>query len=288
MTGLARKHIADFNRRFTKLHFYGVDWKFTQIRLKMPIELLLAVGAGLVCGFLNTVASSGSAVTLPLLMFMGLAPSMANATNRVPVLVGALIASITFFRAGVIDWKLAFKILTPTAIGSIAGSALAEYMPEQDIKLLITIAVLCAFLLIFSGLKKLIEKEFEEGVRFRYFEYFILFLVGFWLGLIVLDGATYMLLALIAFIHLPLVKANAYKNLAILVTSAIALTSFSIKGEVNWEVGGLMALGSIAGAFLGARLSLNPLAKAWTFRFLVAVILLELIHLGIQYFHELM
>ncbi|OZB49092.1 MAG: hypothetical protein B7X60_02230 [Polynucleobacter sp. 39-45-136] len=163
-----------------------------------------------------------------------------------PVLVGALIASITFFRAGVIDWKLAFKILTPTAIGSIAGSALAEYMPEQDIKLLITIAVLCAFLLIFSGLKKLIEKEFEEGVRFRYFEVLVLFAVGFWLGLIVLDGATYMLLALIAFIHLPLVKANAYKNLAILVTSAIALTSFSIKGEVNWEVGGLMALGSIA------------------------------------------
>lgn len=252
----------------------------------MPIELFLAVGAGLICGFLNTVASSGSAVTLPLLIFMGFAPSMANATNRVPVVIGALIASITFLRAGIIDWKLAFKVLTPTAIGSIAGAALAEYMPENDVKLLITIAVLCAFLLIFSGLKRVIEKEFEEGVRFRYFEFFILMAVGFWLGLIVLDGATYMLLALIAFIHLPLVKANAYKNLAILVTSMIALASFSIKGEVNWEIGGFMALGSILGAFLGAKLSLNPLAKVWTFRFLVAIILLELIHLGIQYYHE--
>ena len=96
-----------------------------------------------------------------------------------------------------------------------------------------------------------------------------------------------MLLALIAFIHLPLVKANAYKNLAILVTSTIALASFSIKGEVNWEIGGVMALGSVLGAFLGAKLSLNPLAKVWTFRFLVAIILLELIHLGIQYYHEL-
>lgn len=252
----------------------------------MPIELVLAVGAGLICGFLNTVASSGSAVTLPLLIFMGFAPSVANATNRVPVMIGALIASITFLRAGIIDWKLAFKILTPTAIGSIAGTALAQYMPENEIKLLITIAVLLAFLLLFSGLKKLIEKEFEEGMRFRYFEFFILFVVGFWLGLIVLDGATYMLLALIAFVHLPLVKANAYKNLAILLTSIIALASFSVKGQVNWEIGGLMAIGSIVGAFLGAKLSLNPLAKVWTFRFLVVVILLELIHLGIQYFHE--
>ena len=252
----------------------------------MPIELVLAVGAGLICGFLNTVASSGSAVTLPLLIFMGFAPSIANATNRVPVMIGALIASITFLRAGIIDWKLAFKILTPTAIGSIAGTALAQYMPENEIKLLITIAVLLAFFLLFSGLKKLIEKEFEEGMRFRYFEFFILFVVGFWLGLIVLDGATYMLLALIAFVHLPLVKANAYKNLAILLTSIIALASFSVKGQVNWEIGGLMAIGSIVGAFLGAKLSLNPLAKVWTFRFLVVVILLELIHLGIQYFHE--
>jgi len=253
----------------------------------MPIELIFAVGAGFICGFLNTVASSGSAVTLPLLIFMGFSPSVANATNRVPVLVGALIASITFLRAGLIDWKLAFKLLTPVLIGSVIGSYFAEYIPERDLKLLITIAVLCAFLLLFSGLKKLIEKEFEEGIRYRGFEVMVLFAVGFWLGLIVFDGGTYMLLALIAFVHLPLAKANAYKNLACLATSAIALLSFSMKGDVNWEIGGVMALGSVVGAFLGARLSLNPLAKVWTFRFLIAVIFLELIHMGTQYYHEI-
>ena len=56
----------------------------------MPIEIILAIVGGLLCGFLNTVASSGSAVTLPLLMFLGLAPLAANATNRVPVLIAAL------------------------------------------------------------------------------------------------------------------------------------------------------------------------------------------------------
>ena len=250
----------------------------------MPIEIIVAIGAGLLCGFLNTVASSGSAVTLPLLILMGLAPSMANATNRVPVLVGALIASITFLRAGIIDWRLALKILTPTVIGSIFGASLAEYMPQNYIKLLIFIALLCAFLLLFSGIKQLIENELEEGIRYRGFEIAILFAVGLWLGLIVLDGATYMLLALIAFVRLPLVKANAYKNLAILATSAIALTVFSLNGEVNWEIGGIMALGSIVGAFLGAKFALNPLAKVWTFRFLVTVILLELIHMGVAHF----
>jgi len=250
----------------------------------MPIEIIIAVGAGLLCGFLNTVASSGSAVTLPVLILMGLSPAIANGTNRVPVLIAALIASIAFLRAGIIEWRLAFKILTPTVIGSIFGASLAVYMPQDYIKLLIFIALLCAFLLLFSGIKKLIEQEFEESLRYRGFEIGILFAIGLWLGLIVLDGATYMLLALIAFVRLPLLKANAYKNLAILATSAIALALFSAKGEVNWEIGSIMALGSIAGGFFGAKFALIPLAKVWTFRFLVTVILLELIHMGVQHF----
>ena len=121
-------------------------------------------------------------------------------------------------------------------------------------------------------------------MQYRGFEITILFLVGLWLGLIMLDGATYMLLAFIAFVHLPLIKANAYKNLAIFATSAVALVSFSIKGEVNWEIGGLMAIGSVIGAYLGAMLSLHPLAKVWTFRFLAVVILLELTHMCYQYY----
>lgn len=253
----------------------------------MPIEVTLAIFGGLLCGFLNTVASSGSAVTLPLLMFMGLTPLVANATNRVPVLIASLIASISFLRAGVIDWKLAIKILLPSTMGSIAGAYFANKLPENDTKLLIVIAVLFAFLLLFSGLKKIIERELNEGARYRIFEMFILFAVGFWLGLIVLDGATYLLLALIVFVRLPLVKANAYKNLTILSTSVIALGSFAWGGNVDWGLGGLMAIGAVLGGFLGAKVALNPSAKVWTFRFLVAIILLELVHMGIQYFHQM-
>ena len=102
-----------------------------------------------------------------------------------------------------------------------------------------------------------------------------------------LDGATYLLLALIVFVRLPLVKANVYKNLTILSTSVIALGSFAWEGNVNWELGGLMAIGAVIGGFLGAKVALNPLAKVWTFRFLVAIILLELVHMGTQYLHQM-
>jgi hypothetical protein len=53
-------------------------------------SLAIAGLAGLACGFLNSVASSGSAVSLPILMSLGLHAVDANATNRIPVLVGAI------------------------------------------------------------------------------------------------------------------------------------------------------------------------------------------------------
>lgn len=251
----------------------------------MPIELVIAAFGGFLCGFLNTVASSGSAVTLPLLVFMGLSPIVANATNRVPVVVAAFIATISFLRAKVIDWKIAIKILIPTVLGSIVGTEFVDTLPQENIKLLISVAVLLAFLLLFSGLKKILQKEFEEVARVRLIENIILFLVGFWLGLIVLDGATYLLLALIVFVRLPLVKANAYKNLVLFVTSAIALSVFARNGEVNWEIGGVMAVGAVLGGLIGARFALNPIAKVWTFRFLVIIISLELVHIGMQYIY---
>lgn len=251
----------------------------------MPIELVIAAFGGFLCGFLNTVASSGSAVTLPLLVFMGLSPIVANATNRVPVIVAAFIATISFLRAKVIDWKIAIKILIPTVLGSIVGAEFVDTLPQENIKLLISVAVLLAFLLLFSGLKKILQKEFEEVARVRLIENIILFLVGFWLGLIVLDGATYLLLALIVFVRLPLVKANAYKNLVLFVTSAIALSVFARNGEVNWEIGGVMAVGAVLGGLIGARFALNPIAKVWTFRFLVIIISLELVHIGMQYIY---
>jgi uncharacterized membrane protein YfcA len=251
----------------------------------MPIELVIAAFGGFLCGFLNTVASSGSAVTLPLLVFMGLSPIVANATNRVPVVVAAFIATISFLRAKVIDWKIAIKILIPTVLGSIVGAEFVDTLPQENIKLLISVAVLLAFLLLFSGLKKILQKEFEEVARVRLIENIILFLVGFWLGLIVLDGATYLLLALIVFVRLPLVKANAYKNLVLFVTSAIALSVFARNGEVNWQIGGVMAVGAVLGGLIGARFALNPIAKVWTFRFLVIIISLELVHIGMQYIY---
>lgn len=248
-----------------------------------PLPLLLAALAGLACGFLNTVASSGSAVSLPVLMMIGLDPLTANATNRIPVLLGAVSATGSFQRRGAIPWRMAFLVSIPVTLGAAMGAALAEVLPGRDLGLVITAAVLVALLLLFTRLKRAIESAVSHPARFGAREFLWFLLIGGWIGFIVLDGATYMLLALVLAVGLPLLGANAIKSVALVPTSIVALALFASKGSLDWGLGAAMGAGSIAGGLLGVRLAVSEGARRWIFRLLVVVILAELAHLAVHY-----
>ncbi|MDI9818317.1 MULTISPECIES: sulfite exporter TauE/SafE family protein [unclassified Legionella] len=243
--------------------------------------------AGFFCGFLNTLASSGSAVTLPLLIFLGLSPEMANGTNRLPVLVGSMIAIYMFAKSGKIHWPIALKVVIPSVVGSFLGALLAETISAKSLGFIITIAMLIALVLLFTKTKHAFLKDFSEEPRFRWQEMLLFVVIGFWLGFIVLDGATYLMLALILAVRLPFVQATAIKNLAIASSTCIALIFFATHGHINWEYGIVMALGSIAGGAAGAKVAMFPWAKIWTYRILIFIILIELVHLVIKLYHNL-
>ena len=245
--------------------------------------LLLGLAAGLACGFLNTAASSGSAVSLPILMLIGLDPTSANATNRIPVLIGGVSASFTFHAKKALPWSLAAKVAIPSTLGSLAGAGLAELLPSRDLGLIITAAVLMALVLLFSKLKQAIERASADTHRYGWREAAMFFGIGLWLGFIVLDGATYLLLALTLTVGLNLVPANAIKSAVLVPTTLVAMIVFAYKGDIDWTIGAIMGAGSIAGAWLGARLATSPQAKQYVFWLLVVVISAELVHLAWHY-----
>jgi hypothetical protein len=85
------------------------------------VEIAVIIAAVVISGFINTLASSGSAVTLPLMILIGLPATVANGTNRLPILAGAIAALITFHRAGVIDWRNGLLLSIPVVAGTSAA-----------------------------------------------------------------------------------------------------------------------------------------------------------------------
>jgi uncharacterized protein len=249
-------------------------------------SLALALFAGLACGFLNSAASSGSAVSLPILIMSGLDPVSANATNRLPVLIGAMSAAASFHARGVMPWGIVARVSVPASLGAFCGALLAEMLPARQLGLVITAAVLLALILLFTKLKQAIESAGSGSVRLGAREYLVLFGIGLWLGFIVLDGATYLLLALTLLVGLGLTQANAVKTAILIPTTLIAMAVFAWKGDISWTLGAVMGAGSLVGGILGARLASSPRAKKAVFHLLVVVISAELLHLAWHYLFE--
>ena len=67
----------------------------------MEIELILLVIIGLITGVINTFAGGGSLLTLPMLIFLGLPPSVANGTNRIAILIQSIVTNAGFRSKGV-------------------------------------------------------------------------------------------------------------------------------------------------------------------------------------------
>lgn len=86
---------------------------------------LLLFLAGLVAGTLNVIAGGGSMLTLPLMIFLGLPPTVANGTNRVAILIQNVGASWSFHRRKLISREWLILAVPPAVVGAVLGTLVA-------------------------------------------------------------------------------------------------------------------------------------------------------------------
>ena len=92
---------------------------------------LVIIAAGAAAGFINTLAGSGSLITLPLLIFLGLPANVANGTNRVAILLQNVVGVSSFHRQGVMDWRGGLWLALPASLGAIVGAQIAVNLNEE-------------------------------------------------------------------------------------------------------------------------------------------------------------
>ena len=245
------------------------------------MTLFYAFLGGILSGVLNTLASSGSAVTLPLLVFLGMHPTMANATNRLGIVFGSLTSVWVFHRKGLIAWRLALPIASIVTLAAAAGAWLASTMSDRSTHNTITLAIIIAFVLILLGSKRFLRETQGDPRPLNFLRFLLLLGVGFWTGFIVLDSATYMLLAFVLAFNINLTFANPIKSLCLLTCCLISTLVFALHKEMDWSLGLALGFGNIVGAWGAAHFASRPDSKVWVYRLLVTVVAGELIALAI-------
>lgn len=117
--------------------------------------IALAIG-GFFAGLINVVAGNGSAITLPLLMWVGLDPNAANATNRVGAIfqTSSAISSLPKTQRAKYMIKESYFIAPPIIIGAIIGANLAVDIPEDAMRISIGCIMIVLLITMLTNPKK--------------------------------------------------------------------------------------------------------------------------------------
>ncbi|MFQ5789070.1 MAG: sulfite exporter TauE/SafE family protein [Acidobacteriota bacterium] len=211
--------------------------------------------AGFVAGALNVVAGGGSFLTLPLLIFLGLPPTVANGTNRVAILFQSTGAAWSFHRYRLMDWQWAIGAAVPATLGAAIGTGAAIAVGDEAFrKILAFLMVAVTLWTLTSPVKSRSADPAAPPPSPGRGAVLGFFAVGIYGGF-VQAGVGFFALAVTTMAGLDLVRGNTIKVFCILVFTVLSLTIFAWQGMVDWLLGLTLAVGTTLGGLFGARLA---------------------------------
>lgn len=213
---------------------------------------------GFFAGIINTLAGGGSLFTLPVLIFLGLPPQIANGTNRIAIVVQSLSGTLGYKSKGISSFPFTLYLGISASIGAFLGAQIAMDIEDAVFNKILAIIMLVVGALILFRHKKQ-EIKLPERLHGKYLFWSIVgfFLIGIYGGFINAGIGIVIMLFLNRFNQMNLVKTNATKVAVVFIYSLIALLLFVYNDAVNWKLGILMALGTIFGAWFASRWSVK-------------------------------
>lgn len=242
-------------------------------------EIIALIIAGLLVGFINTLAGGGSIISLSVLMMLGLPAPIANGTNRIAIAIQSIVAVSSFKQQKVLDAKKGIWLAVPAVVGSVIGAMIAVDINEEVFeKAIAAIMLIMLVFIVYKPQNWIRERTDMVGKKVNFWQILIFFFIGIYGGFIQMGVGYFLLAAIVLGAGYELVKANAIKVLIILLYTPFALFVFFWNGQINWAYGLIMTIGNVTGAFIASRMAVNKGAKfvRWV---IIVVILLTAVHL---------
>ncbi|PLX67707.1 MAG: integrase [Denitrovibrio sp.] len=221
------------------------------------LKLIALFAAGFVSAIINTIAGGGSFLTVPLLIFMGLPPTVANGTNRLGVFMQSLSGINKFRSYGMFPLKLGIQISIPATAGALVGAYMATIISDEMFRKYFAVFMVLMTLVTFLKPKKPVNFSDVKLTPAKWvLVYILFFFVGVYGGFIQ-AGVGFLFLAAFAVTGADLVTGNALKLFVVMVFTFFALIIFIYSGKVDFFLGFILAAGSSLGAIVGAKISVK-------------------------------
>lgn len=214
-------------------------------------QLLLPGVAAFAAGAMNSVAGGGSFLSFPALVFAGVGPISANATNNAAMWVGT-IGSARGYREEIVEHRaLLLPMIVTSVVGSLIGACLLLATPQHFFERLIPWLLL--FATVAFALSPRLTRRRRAAPGHAPWQIAVQFAVAIYGGYFG-AGMGILMLAVLGFSGLPSFNAqNAVKNVLSVSINGVALIPFVIARIVDWRFAVPMAIVALFGGYFGAR-----------------------------------
>jgi len=221
--------------------------------MQFPFDLFTLIGIGVIAGFINILAGGGSLLTLPILIFLGLPPTVANGTNRISIVIQNIFSVAGFKSKGVSEFPFAGYLAVSAFFGAIIGAFVAvDIKGELFNNILAIIMVIMVIYLLINPKITALQQERKKG-KYFWFSILSFFGVGLYGGFIQAGVGFIMILALSGINHFTLVKTNAIKVFVALIYNLSSIAIFTYSGLINWKYGLYLSIGNAIGGWISSR-----------------------------------
>ena len=220
-------------------------------------ELSLLLITGIATGFLNVMAGGGSMLSVPIMIFLGVPGTIANATNRIAILPQNISAVWAFYRKGFSNFKLSLTLGLCTIPGTIIGATIASRVANDQFNSLLAIIMIIVLVIMSLPQPKTIDVNQSPSRNRLIAGHALMVLIGFWGGFIHIGVGFLLMPVLNRVMQLDLVTTNAHKVMIVLCYTVVALIVFASQLELVWKYGIALGIGTWIGAWIAANLQVK-------------------------------
>jgi uncharacterized protein len=227
-------------------------------------EMLAVAAAGLAAGAINAVVGSGTLVTFPVLLGVGLPPVTATISNSLGLVPGNLAGSFGYRRELAGQRGLLLRLLPASILGALTGAFLLLHLPASSFEAIVPVLVGLAVVLVAVQplVQRALARRRSEDVppsrigRGRLAALFAgAYATGSYGGYFAASQGVLQIGVFGLLLRESLQRLNAIKNVLTLAVNAVAAGAYVVVAtdRVDWRAAGLVAAGSLLGGYVGAR-----------------------------------
>jgi uncharacterized membrane protein YfcA len=228
-----------------------------------PLQAVAVLAAGVAAGTVNTIVGSGSLITFPTLLAVGYSPLVANVSNTVGLMPGAVSGSIGYRRELAGQRARAVPLGVVVMLGGLSGGLLLLAMPASSFERVVPylILVACGLIAAQPRLTRAMEARRGDGQTHPAPLYLLMYLAAVYGGYFGAAQSVIAIALLGIFVPDHLQRLNALKNVLAALMNAAVTVLFLVAAPIAWLPTLLLASGAIAGGQIGAHIGrrLSPL-----------------------------